>query len=227
MFSWVPEILTTEAKAHSIYSNKCCQVLCNCLRDSCHPPEPHMWMTFPCYQLAQRKHCLLCPRWLFSSPDFLKWKANLLCAFAFIFLGPLTIFFNLLMHAWVRTYTRVLVCVCASTHVEVRAQFVGVAFPFPCVGPRDQTQVMGICGLHLWLLSCLSSQSGNVFKKICIISSDFFFLFYFYCLVFMSEVCVSWAVSSPRARASPCFYWYQELLLVSGFSLWGNFRGNL
>lgn len=43
-FSWVSEILTTEAKAHSIYSNKCFfQLLSNCLKDSC-----HSWMPEPC-----------------------------------------------------------------------------------------------------------------------------------------------------------------------------------
>lgn len=92
----------------------------------------------------------------------------MLCAFVFSFLGPLAIFFNLLKYTCVCTYTRVLVCVCIYTHVEVRAQFAGVAFPFPCVGPRDQTQVMGICGL----LSCLSIHSGNVFEKICVVLSD-------------------------------------------------------
>lgn len=130
MFSWVPEMLTTEAEAHSTYSNKCCQVLCNCLRDSCHPPEPYMWMAFLCYQSEQQKPCLLCPRWLFSSPDFLKWKANLLCAFVFIFLGPLAIFFNLLMHTCVCTYMCVHVCLCASTHMW-RSEHSLQELPFP------------------------------------------------------------------------------------------------
>lgn len=195
MFSWVPEILTTEAKTHSIYSNKC-------LSSSLQLFERQLFFRALNIDdsdllLTAVKVMSVVPKMIFLCFEFLEWS-QFSCVILLLFFFALWKYFLLIYYPFFThiTYvTHLYMCVggvymyvhvCGHRHTHgAQSTTAGVDFLFPLCVPGTHTYSQRVCGTCLCELSLLASPSGNIFENICIIPSDWLLA-----LHFTSEACV-------------------------------------
>lgn len=185
MFSWVPEILTTEAKTHSIYSYKC-------LSSSLQLFERQLFFRALNIDdsdllLTAVKVMSVVPKMIFLCFEFLEWS-QFSCVILLLFFFALWKYFLLIYYPFFTHITYVTHLYMCVGGVYVYVHVCGHCrswFSLSTVCLRDTHLRPGLCGMCLCELSLLASPSGNIFENICIIPSDWLLA-----LRFTPEACV-------------------------------------